>query len=303
MNQQNPSILRSTKASRHGPAQPGPAHPQRLESRAGALKVAEIVLEPGLSLCDAIARPLASLGIRSAGVVLSGVTLGPMQFVMPSHSQAPDHVAYYSETYRPQGEVTLDLATATFGFRDGAPFMHCHALWRDAEGRQCGGHILPLDSLIARRCTVSVFGTPDADMLSRADAETNFTLFGPEPADGGGSGGLIVARIRPDEDLVTGIEAICARHGATHATIRSGVGSIVGALFEDGTVVSEIPTELVVVDGRVSPDEGGQPRCDLEIALIDAAGNIHRGKPVRGQNPVLICCELFIDTESPAAVS
>lgn len=278
--------------------QPGPPHARRIESAAGPLVTAEILLDPGLTLCEAVAQPIERLGLRSAAVVLSGARLAPMQYVMPTYSRSADHVAFYSETYRPEGEVSLDLATATFGYRDGAPFMHCHALWRGPQGQACGGHILPLDTRIGTASRATVFGTAGVDMLSRFDDETNFTLFGPEPATGDGAGELIVARIRPNEDLVSSIEAICRNHGVQRARVRSGVGSTIGAMFEDGLVVDEIPTEIVVIDGQIAPDADGQPRCRLEIALIDAQGRIHRGRPIRGQNPVLICCELFIDART-----
>ena len=44
---------------------------------------------------------------------------------------------------RPAGVTRLSAGAMTLGRRDGAPFFHCHALWREADGTLSGGHILP----------------------------------------------------------------------------------------------------------------------------------------------------------------
>lgn len=275
----------------------GPVHPDRIESFASQPVATTFTLQPGLTLCEAVAGPLAELGIRSGALLLSGMKLGPMQFVMPTWSKTPDHVAYYSETYRPEGMVAIDFATATFGERDGGPFLHCHALWRGPQGEPCGGHILPFDTIVAEATEASVYGSRSVTMAAAPDAETNFTLFRPA-AVGATGGACIVARIRPNEDLVGAIETVCQRHGLKRARVRSGIGSTVGAVFEDGLRVDQVPTEIVVLDGRIAPDADGAPRATLDIALIDAFGRIHRGTPTRGCNPVLICFELILQAET-----
>lgn len=274
--------------------QPGPVDPNRIESTAAPLIAARFSLAPGLTLIDAIAGPVGRFGLRAAALDLSGMVLGPMQFVKPAYSRTEDHVAYYSETYRHDGAVRIDHATATFGFRDSAPFLHCHALWRDADGRACGGHILASDTLVAAASEVEVRGTDRIALLSRFDPETNFTLFGLEHATTG-RGPLVVARVRPNEDLVEAIETVAARHDLRDAIVRSLIGSTVGGRFDDGRVVEEIPTEIVALSGRVRRRPAGGHAVDLDIALIDADGNILRGQLTRGENPVLICVELFLE--------
>lgn len=274
--------------------QPGPVDPNRIESAAAPVITARFRLVPGLTLIDAIAGPLARFSLRAAALDLSGVVLGPMQFVMPTYAKTDEHVAYYSETHRRDGPVRIDRATATFGFRDGVPFLHCHALWRDADGRACGGHILAPDTLVAEASAAEVRGTDRIAMLSRFDPETNFTLFGLDRV-AAGEGALVVARIRPNEDLVEAIETIAARHGLRDAVVRSLIGSTVGGRFDDGRHVEEIPTEIVALGGSVRRAPGGGHDVDLDIALIDAGGAILRGQLTRGDNPVLICVELFLE--------
>ncbi|MCK8785295.1 DNA-binding protein [Roseomonas sp. NAR14] len=275
--------------------QPGPAARVRVESAAGRLRTARFLAAPGPTLVGAMAGPLAAAGIRGGAVDLAGLRLRPFAYVMPAPSPDAHHAAYYSETFRVADGVTVEQGTATFGSRDGAPFLHAHALWRDAAGRAGAGHILPLDTGLAAPGTVSAWGVAEAGMRALPDPETNFTLFHPVPdGDAATEGDGVLGRLRPGVDLVEGIEALCRRHGAARATVRSGIGSLVGAAFEDGRRVETVPTEFLVRHGRVAPDGRGAPRAAIEIVLVDEAGGIHAGRPLRGGNPVLICAEIVL---------
>lgn len=279
--------------------QPGPVDKVRVESFAGPMRHLEFPLETGVSLLEAIARPLEATGIRSAGVRLAGVTLAPARYVMPARSDSAEHVAYYSATHDAAAPLAIEHANITVGQREGQRFIHCHAIWRDDTGGMRGGHILPQETMVAAPGRAIAFGSKNVSMVSRFDPETNFTLFRPETdsaTEGHGDLEGIVARIRPNEDLVGTIEAVCARHGVETGVIRSGVGSLAGVEFEDGRRISEIPTEILVIDGRISGGTDGKPKADVTIGLIDTEGAVHVGRPARRRNPVLICFEVFIET-------
>jgi len=281
--------------------QPGPAAAERIDSFEGTGVVCTFTLQRGLTLREAIATPLQAAGIQSAAVVLGNVEFEPFQYVMPAFSNSPEHVAYYSDTFKPSGPMAIQMANATYGRRDGAPFLHCHALWLDAEGQQRGGHLVPTETVIAAPSMAQAWGLANVAMQAEPDPETNFTLFHPiavEPAaalrpDGGPR--IVVARIRPNEDLVESIEAVAKRHGMRNAIVRGSLGSIVGAEFENGDRVDDIATEILVLDGRVSTDASGDASTRLDIALIDPHGDIHKGRLVRGRNAVLICFELVLE--------
>lgn len=293
-------LMDKVQAARRRITQPGPADPVRIESFEGRAVRVEFELEPGLSLRDAIARPLASVGMSSAGVTLVGTKLRPFRYVLPTFSKSPDHVAYYSETHSAVEEVEIDYANATFGSRDAERFIHCHALWRDGRSRIRGGHILPLETMVSAPGRAVAVGLTNVAMDAEFDPETNFTLFRPkllEKADPGSDSKCVVSRIRPNEDFIEAIERICHTHSLRKATVRSGVGSIVGAEFDDGRRIHEVPTEIAVLRGRIAPDDTGAPAADVEIAVIDAAGNIHEGRPARGKNSVLICTELVLQAD------
>jgi predicted DNA-binding protein with PD1-like motif len=284
------------KALRH----PGPVDPNRIDSFEGRSRSLDFALAPGVSLIDAVAGPLDVAGLKGAGVTFKNVRFRPFRYVLPAHSPDAEHVAYYSATHAPAEEIEIVCASLTYGRKDDGPFLHCHATWRDRTGRMCGGHVLPLEAFVSAPGHAIAFGTDQVAMLSKFDPETNFTLFRPvaaeaAPVKGKSGSRCILARLKPNVDLIGGIEETCRRHGIRSARVRSGVGSIVGAEFEDGRIIHEHPTEILALAGHIAPDHNGQPRADLSIAVIDMKGSIHEGKPVRGRNPVLICFELALE--------
>ncbi len=282
------------------PQQPGPVHPERIQSFGGPARILEIALEPGLPLINAVSKHLVDANIQGAGIVFKDLCLRPMHYVKPTYSRTPEHVAFYSDTHISSEEVDIPYATATYGKRDGVPFMHCHALWED-NGQTRGGHVLAPDSIVSHPSSAMVYCTDCVSLDSAFDKETNFTLFQPACESAIECGvqeeECVVATIRPNVDLIGGIETICEKHRIAHAKIRSGIGSTVGAHFEDGRYVRAIPTELVALQGDVSIGAQGEYCVDIEFALIDAHGDIHKGRLAKRLNPVLICFELIITAE------
>ena len=279
--------------------QPGPPAPDRLQCvRAGLVEI-EAEIAPGTALGDGVSKVLEPEGITAGAVHFDGLTLDPMRYVQPTYAKTPEHVAFYSDVRAPDSAHEIEFARATYGSVDGKPLLHCHALWRDADGGLQGGHILPFEAVVATPTTIRVFGTRDAGMVASPDAETNFTIFNAVPtgsADGTEPARrMLVAKIRPNEDLVTAIEEICRRQNVREGVILGGIGSTVGAQFDGRPLIPEAPTEIVVREGRIAPDPAGIPRLSMETALIDAQGRLHVGTLTRGENPVLICVELFID--------
>src|SRR5271166_172156 len=156
---------------------------------------------------------------------------------------------------RRAGGAAVTVANATFGWRDGAPFVHCHGAWTEADGARKGGHMLPLETVVAGETSVTAWATADVAIAVAPDAETNFPLFRPEPiADGPREGDMIVARVRPNEEIGAALSALCRRHGRRRARVRGSLGSLVGARFDDGRRVDDIATEVMVLQGDIAPD-------------------------------------------------
>jgi predicted DNA-binding protein with PD1-like motif len=279
--------------------QPGPVDPERIESCEGSCVALEITLEPGLTLNEALTRELVASGHVGGTLVFADAVLGPFTYVVPHPAPDASHVAYFSPPRTPHGGTLVEIANATFGWRDGAPFVHCHGVWTEADGSRRGGHMMPHETIIAEPGLARAWALPDVAIRVEPDPETNFSLFSPValPARTHGRR-AIVARVRPNEDLCTAVEAICRTHSFAAATIRGSLGSLIGATFDNGDTVPDIATEVLVLSGTVSPDAAGTPCARIDMAVVDMQGEVHQGTLVRGQNPVCITFELVLEEEA-----
>ncbi|WP_348601450.1 DUF296 domain-containing protein [Phyllobacterium sp. SB3] len=276
--------------------QPGPVAVQRFESFEGGGRKLQFTLETGLSLNDAIARPLLAANLRAASLVIEGGAFAPFRYLMPALSTDGIHAAWYSEQYSPAGEVQLECGNVTFGERDGAPFIHCHAMWNEADGSRNVGHILPHETIVSKPIRATAWGVDSVAMVSEPDSETRFTLFHPvlrEQTEEGAQGSrMIFARVAPNEDIIESLEAICRKHAMKNAVLRGSIGSLIGARYLDGSRVDDTATEVFVLQGMVSTNTTA---TQLEIAMVDTYGVITRGFLKRGENPVCITFELCLE--------
>jgi predicted DNA-binding protein with PD1-like motif len=278
--------------------QPGPEATERIQWVEARGRGFTFTAEAGLPLLDAVRQGFAALGFVSGVVNIKSGALGPFAYVMPALSETPDHAAFYSETYRPHGITTLSTATMTLGARDGAPFFHCHALWTEQSGRSSGGHILPEETIVAVTFEIEAFGLDGALFTAEPDPETNFKLFGPVSvarSDAETTSRAFALRLRPNQDVATALEEFCRAQDITHARLRGGVGSTVGAHFVDGSIVEPFATELTVTSGSIGAGAGGTLEAVLDVALVNHTGAWAQGRLVRGDNPVLMTMELVLE--------
>src|SRR5215470_7528174 len=274
--------------------QPGPVTAARIQSVEGRCRAFSFSLEAGLPLLEAARRGFAAEGFASGTLNIKGGTLGPFGYVMPALSKTGENAAFYSDTFRPSGISRLKLATMTLGVRDGAPFFHCHGLWREADGRISGGHMLPEETFVAEPFEVRAFGIDGAVFEAEPDPETKFKLFGPVPAKPSGanaSNRAFAMRLRPNQDFAGCLEAFCRERGIARAKIHGGVGSTIGARFTDGKLIEPFATELAITSGVVMSGVDGAIQATLDIALVDYTGGIGEGRLIRGDNPVLMTME------------
>ena len=278
--------------------QPGPPAPERIQWVEARGRAFSFTLQAGLPLLEAARRGFAAEGFAGGVMRWTGGALGPFAYVMPALSKTPDHAAFYSDTFRPAGITRLTLAAMTFGERDGAPFFHCHALWRQADGRAGGGHILPEETVVAEPFAVEAFGIDGAVFAAEPDPETNFKLFGPIASAATGTettNRAFALRLRPNRDFAGALEAFCRERGIISARLHGGVGSTIGARFADGRIVEPFATELAVSSGVIVSGTGGALEAELDIALVDYEGGIAEGRLTRGDNPVLMTMELVLE--------
>lgn len=123
-------------------------------------------------------------------------------------------------------------------------------------------------------------------------------------------GRMVLARIRPNVDLVAGVERICAAHGIAYAVVRSAVGSLVDAALgygedESMTLVTvEGPgIEILTLTGEIRPDDAGKPVAALRGTISDSDATVYGGEFVRGGNPICITLEIVLQEWLPELTS
>ena len=275
---------------------PGPVAAEREQSARCRATPLSLRLEKGLSANSAITGALADAGFSAGYVHLENVAISPMRYVIPAASPDDSHVAWYSETYAPDGVVIIERAGVIAGTRDGAPFIHCHGIWVDEAGNRRAGHLLPHEAFIAEDVLVRGWGIEGANYIARDDAETNFKLFAAEATGHEvAAPNALAVTIRPNGDISLAIEALCSRHGITQAQIL-GVGSLNEIEFDDGRRVASYATEVFIDDGRIFTTDG-RLQSQLDVSLVDLRGAIHSGRLMNGQNPVCVTFELLIVTD------
>jgi predicted DNA-binding protein with PD1-like motif len=278
--------------------QPGSPIPERIQWVEARGRAFSATLAAGLPLLEAARRAFAAEGFASGVLNFRGGALGPFAYVMPALSRTGDNAAFYSDTFRPDGVTRLKVGAMTLGERDGAPFFHGHALWREAGGRANGGHILPEETIIAESFAVDAFGLDGAVFTAEPDPETNFKLFGPVPVSSAGAtttSRAFALRLRPNQDFAGALEAFCRARGIFRARLHGGVGSTIGARLSDGRSVVPFATELAVSSGLVATGAGGRLEAALDVALVDYLGGLAEGRLARGDNPVLMTMELVLE--------
>lgn len=268
---------------------PGQAAAERHHALACAAGPVWIRLRAGASVNEAVALGLAERGLSAGYVSLRDVVLEPLAYVIPAPAPDDSHVAWYSETHRLE-TATVAQAGCTVGLRDGEPFLHCHGLWR-GEGVTRMGHLLPLETRLARDAVVEAWGIDGAVMVSRDDPETGFRLFRAEAAASAGSVATrraVLASIRPNRDIGEALAAIAGEHGLARCEVF-GIGSLVGCRFADGRVVEWHANEVLILDGMV---EAGTARLDM--AVVDRDGCIEAGRLEAGANAVSVTFEALL---------
>jgi predicted DNA-binding protein with PD1-like motif len=161
-------------------AHPGPAAPVRLEHlHAAAARHVRLALAPGLSVRDAIVRPLHALGIRAASMTLLGGSLAQLHYCIAPADASGERVANYTRPIA-AGASALVFGNATLGLGPrGEPLVHCHATFVRADGQVRGGHVVVDRSIVAAPIAVLATALDGIALRIVHDPETNMPLMRP----------------------------------------------------------------------------------------------------------------------------
>jgi predicted DNA-binding protein with PD1-like motif len=260
-------------------------------------------LSTGQTLLCAVTELVEAQGAKSGAFTLNGGAFDSFSYVMPALSKTPEHAVYFSDTFFVEGQVRLETAAVTYGVKEGRPWLHSHAVWIEPDGRRHCGHLLPDQIMVAAPISVRGIVLDAAAFTVCPDAETHFSLFMPL-ADGAyvphsktsttEPQTAYALRLAPNIDFCTALEDFCRAHEIENATIFGGVGSTVGAVFQDGSTVEPFSTELLIRSGRVVSGPQGHRLAELDVVMVDYKGGISEGRLARGVNPILVTAELVI---------
>ncbi|WP_449412319.1 PPC domain-containing DNA-binding protein [Pandoraea soli] len=130
----------------------------------------------------------------------------------------------------------------------------------------------------------------------------------PVDIENGTLGRLVVARLKPNQDLTESIEALCAEHAISRAIVRGAVGSLIDArlAFRAGDGwreqrVSGPGVEILNVFGEVDVrSDVASELPTLHGMVADTDGRMFAGRFVRGGNLSFITIEVTLQEWLPA---
>lgn len=250
------------------------------------LKREAIRLAGGRDLLEALGKAMDAGGYDSAIVLLDCLAIGPFQYVIPDWN-SPDgrRAAWYSET-RSGERAVIEQAAATVGRRSGAWFFHCHAVWDSETPQQKAGHLLPGQVTIAEDAIVTCLAVTGGRFDVTDDEETGFSLFRPfatgaPPPDANAA----LIGLAPFEDVGEAASDVAAGLGLADPRIY-GIGSLIGAPFEDGEPMASLISEVVLLDGA-------RPQA-MRFHCVDADAGNFRGTLRPGQAEVCVTFEMIV---------
>lgn len=263
----------------------------------------DAVLQPGHTLLDAISQVIQAHGLKSGVLRLSGGAFEQFCYYMPALSQTPDHAVYFSHRYDVAGRVSLETASVTYGQREGQPWLHCHAVWIEADGTRKCGHLIPDINWVAAPIQAVVTVIDQAVFTVTPDTESNFSLFVPistqasQDASSHEASPAFAVRLAPNVDVCHALENLCAQLHLDQVEILGGVGSTVGAVFEEGQIVEPFVTEILIRQGQINRTHREGHQAQIDVSMVDYTGGFSEGRLKRGENPVLVTFELVLQAK------
>ncbi|CAG1016348.1 hypothetical protein BURC_01273 [Burkholderiaceae bacterium] len=141
-------------------------------------------LPPGRSVFDSIVQSLASVDVHNASMTLLDGDLEALSFCLARPDATGRVVAAYTAPHVVLsarfifGNATLGKSAA------GTPVIHCHGVFRTADGDVRGGHVLTDKAIVgASRLNVVATALDGFDLRISLDEETRMPLLRPTAKD------------------------------------------------------------------------------------------------------------------------
>jgi predicted DNA-binding protein with PD1-like motif len=160
---------------------PGPRADVRLEhATAQGRRQLRLSLPAGTDLHTGLTQALGQAGVQAAAIALVGGDLEEVAYCLPIPDPEGQLMATYGEPHVLQG-ASLLRGSATLGQdAQGAPVLHCHASFADADGAVRGGHVLMARTRVGQRPVSAWVSVLDGVALRLGfDAETRLNMLRP----------------------------------------------------------------------------------------------------------------------------
>jgi len=140
-------------------------------------------------------------------------------------------------------------------------------------------------------------------------------MAGPAPTlESGRYGRTLVARLKPNEDVVESLERLCREYGIARAVVRSAVGSLVDGCLQVNEAAPTVAVpgpgvEIVGLFGEIEAGDGDAAspqedegavrtrlfrRSPLMAVLSGIDSQVFAGRLVRGENLTFITVECVL---------
>ena len=225
-----------------------------------------------------VSHPIHAQGVAVRGATFTVCPDGETNFSLFMPLKSVEPLSPHPDSHRQIGsnaraqELTLE------------PAKELRQVQPDPIGSNGGAQELTLNPAKERRQV-----HPDPMLERGSTAETNLASMQTPFSKG------YALRVAPNIDICTALETFCRDRGITHAKIQGGVGSTVGAVFDDGRVVEPFVTELLIRNGEIVTNAAGQTQAQLDVSMVDYKGGVSEGRLARGQNHVLVTFELALE--------
>lgn len=160
---------------------PGRFNPVRIRSlHSDRARHFRLALQPGLSLFEALVRPLAEADVRNASTTILGGWFRSFRYCVAPLDPTGRTVVAYSDP-REAGQACMVFGNATLGVNvQGQPLVHCHATFCTEAGEVRGGHVLTEHCTVGADPIAVLITALDGFELRQAyDPETNMQLLQP----------------------------------------------------------------------------------------------------------------------------
>ena len=160
---------------------PGRFNPVRIQSmRSTKGRHFRLILTPGMSLFDALVKPLARVDVKNASMTILGGWFEELQYCVAPPDASGQAIVAYAAPVR-AGRAYMVFGNATLGkSMQRQPLVHCHGAIRTESAAVKGGHILSEFCIVGPEpISVLVTALDGFELQQAFDPETNIPLLQP----------------------------------------------------------------------------------------------------------------------------